>query len=478
MNTNNINIEKSVISSIFFDPSLFEEISTDLSSEDFYYPAHKDIYKVFEYLHSKEMPIDEDFVKKELDKIKKFDEEILLDIISTNPITNTGAYVKEIKDSSTRRELATLALEIKHIGDDENIATDEVVDTIQSKLYLITQNSSMSDFKESPEISKNTLEYIKQMKARGNQYLIGLDTGFRDLNKQTTGFGKGDLIILAARPSMGKTAIALNMVLKSLEDNKGVVFFSLEMPSEQLMLRLLSAKTSIPLQKLRVGDLDNKEWENLSNGLNELSSKKLFVDDDGNLNINQLKGKLRKLKSKNPEIDLIVIDYLQLMSGTGSKDRHLEVSEISRGLKLLARELEVPILALSQLNRGVDSRPDKRPMLSDLRESGSIEQDADIIMFVYRDDVYRAKEERDKEAQAKKDGKEFNKTFTEKAEESAELIIGKQRNGPIGTVNLVFQKRFTRFVDKNKNMEKDYMVHDHTSTREQDLPSSLDNVPI
>jgi replicative DNA helicase len=194
--------------------------------------------------------------------------------------------------------------------------------------------------------------------------------------------------------------------------------------------------------------------------------------------LNQLKGKLRKLKSKNPEIDLIVIDYLQLMSGTGSKDRHLEVSEISRGLKLLARELEVPILALSQLNRGVDSRPDKRPMLSDLRESGSIEQDADIIMFVYRDDVYRAKEERDKEAQAKKDGKEFNKTFTEKAEESAELIIGKQRNGPIGTVNLVFQKRFTRFVDKNKNMEKDYMVHDHTSTREPDLPSSLDNVPI
>ena len=173
------------------------------------------------------------------------------------------------------------------------------------------------------------------------------------------------------------------------------------------------------------------------------------------MNINQIKSKLRKLKSQHPDIDLIVIDYLQLMMGTGSKDRHLEVSEISRGLKLLARELDVPIIALSQLNRGVDSRPDKRPMLSDLRESGSIEQDADIIMFVYRDDVYKLKEERDKEAQAKKEGVEYKKNFISKQDEDAELIIGKQRNGPIGTVHLVFHKRFTRFVDKN-SIEIDY----------------------
>jgi replicative DNA helicase len=293
------------------------------------------------------------------------------------------------------------------------------------------------------------------MKLKGNSYLIGLDTGFKDLNKQTTGFGKGDLIILAARPSMGKTAIALNMVLRNLENDKGVVFFSLEMPSHQLMLRLLSAKTSIELQKLRVGDLDDSEWSRLNDALDDISKKKLFVDDDSLLNINQIKSKLRKLKSQHPDIDLIVIDYLQLMMGTGSKDRHLEVSEISRGLKLLARELDVPIIALSQLNRGVDSRPDKRPMLSDLRESGSIEQDADIIMFVYRDDVYKLKEERDKEAQAKKEGVEYKKNFISKQDEDAELIIGKQRNGPIGTVHLVFHKRFTRFVDKN-SIEIDY----------------------
>jgi replicative DNA helicase len=455
MDTYNIGIERSVLSSIFFDPSLFEEISTKLKSSDFYYPAHRDIFRVFEDLNAKDTPIDEDFVKKELEREKKFNEEMLLEVIATSPISNTLAYIKEIKDNAIRRELSSLALEIKHLGDNSQIDIDQVIDTIQSKLYLISQDSSISDFQDSLEVSTKTLQYIKQMKLKGNSYLIGLDTGFKDLNKQTTGFGKGDLIILAARPSMGKTAIALNMVLRNLENDKGVVFFSLEMPSHQLMLRLLSAKTSIELQKLRVGDLDDSEWSRLNDALDDISKKKLFVDDDSLLNINQIKSKLRKLKSQHPDIDLIVIDYLQLMMGTGSKDRHLEVSEISRGLKLLARELDVPIIALSQLNRGVDSRPDKRPMLSDLRESGSIEQDADIIMFVYRDDVYKLKEERDKEAQAKKEGVEYKKNFISKQDEDAELIIGKQRNGPIGTVHLVFHKRFTRFVDKN-SIEIDY----------------------
>ena len=471
MQTYNINIEKSVLSSIFFDPSLFDEISTNLSYTDFYYPAHRDIYKAIEELHNSEQPIDEDFVKKRLELDKKFDENAFIEILSTNPIANTLAHVIEIKNYATRRELSSLALQIKHTTDDENISTDEVVNEIQAKLYQITQNSSVSDFKDSNKIAKDTLDYILEMKKRGNKYLIGLDTGFSDLNKQTTGFGKGDLIILAARPSMGKTALVLNMVLKSLNQDKGVVFFSLEMPAEQLFLRLLSAETSIPLQRLRIGDLDNTQWDTLNSAINRLEKKKLFVDDDGGLNINQLKGKLRKLKSKHPEIELIVIDYLQLMSGTGGKDRHLEVSEISRGLKLLAREMEVPIIALSQLNRGVDSRPDKRPMLSDLRESGSIEQDADIIMFVYRDDVYRAKEARDKEALAKKEGVEFKETFVAKAVEEAEVIIGKQRNGPIGTVHLLFNKQYTRFENKETAIEVKY-------EDKNIAPTKLENVPI
>jgi replicative DNA helicase len=213
---------------------------------------------------------------------------------------------------------------------------------------------------------------------------------------------------------------------------------------------MLSAKTSIPLQKLRVGDLDDDSWSRLTSASDAMANQKLFVDDDGMLNIHQLRSKLRKLKSQHQEISLCIIDYLQLMNGSGGKDRHLEVSEISRGLKLLARELNMPIIALSQLNRGLESRNDKRPMLSDIRESGSIEQDADMIMFVYRDDVYRMREEAEKEKKAKADGVEYKSDFREKIEEDAEIIIGKNRNGPIGVAKLKFQKNFTRFVERSQ----------------------------
>jgi replicative DNA helicase len=241
------------------------------------------------------------------------------------------------------------------------------------------------------------------------------------------------------------TAFVLNIASKILDHNKGVAFFSLEMPAEQLMLRLMSAKASIALQDLRVGNLSDEQWSSLSKTADHFSRSKLFVDDDGNLTITALRSKLRKLKERHPEISCAIIDYLQLMSGSGGKDRHQEVSEISRGLKLLARELNIPIIALSQLNRSLESRNDKRPMLSDIRESGSIEQDADIILFVYRDDVYRRKEEMEKEKAASKDGKQYKSDFIERPEEEAEVIVGKNRNGPTGHVKLVFHKRFTRF---------------------------------
>jgi replicative DNA helicase len=243
------------------------------------------------------------------------------------------------------------------------------------------------------------------------------------------------------------TALTLNMALKSLENGDGVAFFSLEMPAEQLVLRMLSAKTSIALQDLRVGNMTDEEWTRLSEAVDWLANQKLFVDDEGSLTIHQVRAKLRKLKSHHPEIKIAFIDYLQLMTGASNKDRHQEVSDISRGLKMLARELNMPIVALSQLNRSLESRADKRPLLSDLRESGAIEQDADIILFVYRDDVYRIREEKEKEMKARAEGKEYKSTFHEKEEEDAEIIIGKQRNGPTGIVELKFQKRFTRFVD-------------------------------
>ena len=275
-----------------------------------------------------------------------------------------------------------------------------MIDLVQQKLYQITADNSNKEFRDSPEMTHATLEHILEMKKRGNAGVVGLNTGFAELNRLTTGFGDGDLIIVAARPAMGKTALTLNLAQQVLDDNKGVAIFSLEMPAEQLMLRMLSAKTSIPLQKMKVGDMSDDEWSRLNSAADTMSGKKLFVDDNGNVTIHNVRSKLRKLKTQHPEIALCVIDYLQLMTGTGNKDRHQEVSDISRGLKLLARELEMPIIALSQLNRGVENRNDKRPMMSDIRESGAIEQDADLIMFVYRDDVYRIREEKDKEQKA------------------------------------------------------------------------------
>ena len=248
-----------------------------------------------------------------------------------------------------------------------------------------------------------------------------------------------------------------------------MAFFSLEMPAEQLMLRLLSIQTSIPLQKLRVGDMNDDQWGSLNGAIDRMNSVKLFVDDQGSININQLRSKLRKLKNQHPEIEIAVIDYLQIMQGVGNQDRHLQVSEISRGLKLLARELEMPVVALSQLNRGLEARADKRPMLSDIRESGSIEQDADIILFVYRDDIYLYKEEKEAEKKAKAEGKEYVSTYVEKEEEEAEIIIGKQRNGPTGHIKLVFQKKLTRFVDVPSYSHGVETVYENVDTRSANI---------
>ncbi|MGZ5208413.1 MAG: replicative DNA helicase [Sulfuricurvum sp.] len=444
----NLAFERSVLSSIIFDPAQFDEFEAVLNAEDFYLAAHQEIYRAMLSLSHRDLPIDEEFIKKELSGKQKFDERVLVEILTANPISNTTAYVQEIKDKAIKRHLLTLTTEIKRVTLEENLNGSDVVDLVEKKLYEITQNSQSIDFKDAPKITDDTMAYIEEMRERGDAILVGVDTGYAELNKMTTGFGKGDLVIIAARPAMGKTSFALNMVQNLIEKGKGVAFFSLEMPAEQLMLRLLSVQTSIQLQRLRLGDFNPEEYKRLNDAVDKMRHTKLFVDDHGSLNIHQLRSKLRKLKSRHPEIELAVIDYLQIMNGTGGKDRHLEVSEISRGLKLLARELEIPIVALSQLNRSLESRSDKRPMLSDIRESGSIEQDADIILFVYRNDVYLYKEEKEREKEAISNGKEFISKYIEKEEEEAEIIIGKQRNGPTGHVKLVFQKKFTRFVDK------------------------------
>jgi replicative DNA helicase len=448
-----INIERAVLSSILFNPDEIEDVLGILKPKDFYLPAHQKIFAVMEKLHHDDMPIDEEFIRKRV-SAKDVDDDILIEILSANPITNTLAYTKEIKDGSVKRELSTLATTIKKVAIEDDIPATQAVDTVQNELYKITTDSASSELKDIITITDDTLDYIKRMKELGGKHLIGETTGFYELDKKTTGFNDGDLIIIAARPAMGKTALVLNMALKNVEANKGVIFFSLEMPAEQLMLRMLAAKTSIELQNLRKGDLNDQQWSTLSAAFEDLNKKKLFVDDGGSVNINQLRARVRKLaQNKDNNISLVIIDYLQLMQGTGNKDRHQEVSDISRGLKMLAREMKIPIIALSQLNRGLENRPDKRPMLSDLRESGSIEQDADIIMFVYRADVYKERDEARKEKEAKDKGDEYKSSFVNKPIEEAEVIIGKQRNGPIGTVKLDFHKALTKFIDKEHRGE-------------------------
>ena len=446
----NLNIERAVLSAIIFDPQIFEEIAAKLKYQDFYLPFHQHIFTAMDELAREDKPIDEEFLKSKLNSSGNYDEVALLDVLASNPISNTDAYLSEIKSRATKRALATLATTIKKVTIEDDLPTEEVMDLVEKKLYEITQESTNEDFRESKEITLAMIEEINRLKALGNSKLLGVDTGFKNLNDHTQGFGKGDMIIIAARPAMGKTSLVLNMTQKAIERGEGVAFFSLEMPAEQLMLRLLSTETSIPLQKLRIGDLTDDEWSNLSRTADKMAERKLFVDDGGLATIHHVRSKLRKLKGQHPEISMAIIDYLQLMSGDSKEGRQQVISEISRGLKQLARELEIPIIALSQLNRGVESRDNKRPMLSDLRESGSIEQDADIVMFVYRDDVYREAAEKEKEMKAKAEGKEYENTFQNKPEEETELIVGKHRNGPTGTVNLLFQKRFTRFIDAHK----------------------------
>jgi len=448
-------IERAVLSAIFFDAEQLDRIAEILVADDFFYTPHKNIFATMLTLRHADLPIDEEFVLKYATKTHPITQEDILNILTTSPISDVQSYANEIRDFSTKRKLHSFATKIQEASQDDSTKTQDIIDYLQSELYKISNVHQMSDFKDSKEVSEATLAYIETMKARGNHLLIGVDTGFASLNKMTTGFGKGDLIIVAARPAMGKTTLVLNMAQKALDTGRGVAFFSLEMPAEQLMLRMLAAKTSIALQDLRVGNLQDSEWENLTRSVDVMGKSPLFIDDGSILTIHQLRAKLRKIKTKHPEIGLAVIDYLQLMSGDGNRDRHQEVSEISRGLKMTARELEIPIIALSQLNRSLESRSDRRPMLSDLRESGSIEQDADIILFVYREAVYKQKDEKEKEEAAKREGNTaYKSSFVERDEEDAEIIIGKQRNGPTGTIKLVFQKHCTRFVDTERAPDK------------------------
>ncbi len=447
-NLYDLDMERSILSSIIYSGDNLAEIFDTISAGDFYLKGHADVYLAMVECMNADLPIETTFLKTKLGS--KFDEEIFANIIGTNSILDIKKYATELREKSIKRSLVQIAHQIPNKVSEDKPSRD-MVDELSQSFYSLVEGSAAGVIKESKEIIVDVLAHLEKQKMLENQDIVGIDTGFKELNEKTKGFKNGDLIIIAARPGMGKTTICLNLMSNVLQRGNGVVFFSLEMPAEQIMLRMLSAKTSIPLQNIMTAKMDDEEWSRMSDACEDMSNKKFFVYDSGYVNIHQIRTQMRKLKSSHPEISLCVIDYIGLMMATSNySDRHLQIAEISRGLKLLARELDMPIIALSQLNRSLEARANKRPMLSDLRESGAIEQDADMILFVYRDEVYLEQEEKEREKRAKAEGKEYVPKFIpNKIEEDAEIIIGKNRNGPVGTVDVIFQKEFTRFVDKS-----------------------------
>lgn len=440
-----LDLERAILSSCIMSEDAYSSIAGDIEPKDFSLKAHQDVFKAIIACVNAGEPISISFLKKH----KKIDEQILTEIIATPSIIDLPAYVNELREKSIKRQLLSFAhLLPTRIND--NRAVSEISDEIGKEIFNITNRVNTNDIKDIEIVLSELLEEFKKQKSLENKSVIGLDTGFEDLNTMTKGFKGGELIIIAARPGMGKTTLCLNFIEKVLRQDKGVVMFSLEMPAAQIMQRMLSAKTSIPLQKILTADLNDNEWERIGDACNYYSKKKLFIYDSGYATITDVRAILRRLKAQEESIGLCVIDYIGLMmSNSNFNDRHLQVSEISRGLKLLARELDMPIIALSQLNRSLEQRANKRPMMSDLRESGAIEQDADTILFVYRDEVYREQDEKERENKAKAEGKPYKRNFIPNPmQENAEILVGKNRNGPVGVVEVLFLKEKSCFVDK------------------------------
>ena len=427
----NNDAERSVLGAILLNDNALSKISDIIMPDDFYSPAHSIIFRRMLDIVQNRKRIDVLTLQDELDKHKELDKVggvvFLVSLQEEIPAVGLVAqHAKIIKEKAVLRQLIGAATGI--IGDcydQQDLEISTVLDQAENQIMQISNTQANQDFVQLNIWLKKTFKHLSDIKTH-SKGITGVPTGFSKLDEFTSGLQRSDLIILAARPSMGKTAIALNLAVQAAHQGIPTGFISLEMSAEQLTLRLLSTESTIPHQNIRNATITSDEWIELTNVAARLGELKIFIDDTAGLNIMDLRTRARRLKIDH-DIQFLVVDYLQLLhSPRKHENRHQEVSEISRSLKALAKELNIPILALSQLSRGVDSRPDKRPMLSDLRESGAIEQDADVIMFLYRDIVYNPDTENP---------------------HLSELIIGKQRNGPTGTVFLNFIRELTKFED-------------------------------
>ena len=443
----NIEAEQSVLGAMLIEKEAIPKVMEILRDTDFYREAHRVIFNAMLELYNKNEAVDMITVTEILKRDNKLEDvggiAYVTSLANAVPTAANVAYhASSIEEKSSLRQLVSVSTQIASMGYEANDDVKNIIDSAESKILEISNRKKTADFTPINEIVLDSFKSIEALMGNKNG-LTGLPTGFEDLDNLTSGLHGSDFIILAARPSMGKTAFALNVVqnvaIRAAKKVGGapktVAFFSLEMSKEQLVQRMLCAEANIDSQRLRIGELRDEDWAMLINTADTLSSANIYIDDTAGITAMDMRSRARRLKAEHG-LDLIVVDYLQLMQGSGKKnnsgDRQQEVSEISRSLKALARELDVPVIALSQLSRSVEARQVKRPMLSDLRESGSLEQDADIVAFLYREDYYNPETE--------------NKNITE-------LIIAKHRNGPVDTVNLFFHKQYTKFVGLSKRKE-------------------------
>jgi len=435
---NNLDAEKAVLAAMILDREVVEDVLASIEAQAFYRSAHQKIFNAMVEMNQSSTPIDMVTLADKLEALGQLNEvggqKYLLELAdNTYALSNWRPHMQIVKNDALLRELIDAALHIQSLGYSNTDDADNAVEESERLLFNVTHKRISNSFQDISSLVDQAQELLEELERSGDQ-VVGVHTGFRDLDHLLAGMRGGDLLILAARPSIGKTSLALNIAVNAAKLGTTVAFFSLEMPAQQLTQRILASESGVDSHKMRTGRLGVPEWREIHSASNMLKKTNFVIDDSPGLNIFELRNKARRqLRKVEPGKGLIVIDYLQLMSSTSGreKDRHLEVGEISRGLKILAKELGMPVLALSQLNRDVETRADKRPQLSDLRESGSIEQDADVVMFVDRS------------------LSEEEATNSKRPDLGiAKLIVGKNRNGPIGDIEMVFIKETTTFRDQ------------------------------
>lgn len=440
----NLDAEMSVLGCAFLTKYAFDKICEELESDMFISEANRRIFDAINALHAEKIPLDSSTVKNEIEKKGSINLiggiEYLSEVIdSVITAANVDYYINIVREKALRRKLIDVTNVIASSAYEEDDNINDVIEEAERKIFTVTKARKAGEFKTIGQVMRSTQEELERL-AKNQEEITGIPSGFYDLDKLTSGFHENELIILAARPAMGKTAFGLNLAVNAAKKtSKAVAIFNMEMSAEQLAIRMIAAEGNIEQNKLRTGHLEHNDWKKVNEAMSELGDTNLYIEDTSGMTISEIRAKCRRLATQEKGLGLVVIDYLQLITGSAKHEgnRVQEVSEISRSLKTMAMELKIPVIALAQLSRSVELRENKRPIMSDLRESGSIEQDADIVAFLYRDDYY-------------------NKPASEITSSSiTELIIGKHRSGGTGTIELIFDRDMSLFrnyvkADENK----------------------------